>query len=280
MKKEKETICPVCLNAILLNFNPGDYSKCKTCKVVFQNPIPTETELTKLYENYYHVANKNANVGYENYEENRSPLIFERNYIPWIKKYAKNKCGRILDFGCGTGNLVIALKNNGYVNTEGCEFASDAFQPLQEKNISCFECKELKNKDKKYSAITMVDVIEHLREPKKDLANIYDSLELGGIIFIETINIDDFFVQHFHKERWIGIAPAHTFLWGVTSLKKILEQNNFKILEIKTYRISGSFIKRMTILILSPFLKNIREKHKNSLYQLTFGDGIRIVAQK
>ena len=186
----------------------------------------------------------------------------------------------ILDFGCGTGNLILALKNFGFINTEGCEFAADAFIPLKEKKIICYECKKLRNDIKKYSYISLIDVVEHLREPKEDFKAISESLEQGGIIFIETINIDDFFVRYFHKENWIGIAPAHIFLFGITSLKNILREHGFTVLEVKTYKLSGSFIKWIILRFLSLFLKSIRDKYKQPSFQFTFGDGVRIIAKK
>lgn len=280
MLKEKQTSCPICQSRNLDIFNSSNYGECKSCGIVFQNPMPSEQELVGLYENYFKIVDSKANVGYENYEENRSPNVFGKYYLPWIEKYAKEKSGRFLDFGCGTGNLVLALKNTGYTNVEGCEFANDAFNPLQNKNIVCYECKTLGDKSKKYKYISMIDVIEHLREPNKDLGAISESLEPNGLLFIETINIDDFFVRNFYKEKWIGIAPAHTFLWGISSLKKLLELHNFIILDTQTYKISGSLVKRMIIIVVSLFMKKIRNKYKNSIYQLSFGDGVRIVAQK
>ena len=282
MKPEKQIICPICQNSKLYIFNLPNYSECGTCRMVFQNPMPSELELANLYKNYYQFAktNPNAEYGYDNYEENRSPAIFEKHYLPWIKKYATDKTGKFLDFGCATGNLILALRNAGYANMEGCEFAADAFLPLQEKNIACYECKGLRDKSKKYKYVSLMDVIEHLREPEKDLKAISESLEEGGILFIETVNIDDFFVRYFHKEKWKGIASVHTFLFGITSLKEMLKQNGFVILEIKTYKMSGSFIKWVIIRFLSLFVKSIRNRYKNPSFQFTFGDGVRMVAQK
>lgn len=280
MNEAKKTLCPICSSSLLVGFNPSNYSKCTGCSIVFQNPVPSEGNLSKLYENYYHIVDPGKNLGYENYEENRSPAVFEKHYLPWIKKYAKDLSGRFLDFGCGTGNLIMAIKNAGYTSSEGCEFAPDAFKPLEKKHIACYECKGLRDNSRKYNYITLIDVVEHLREPKEDFRAISESLNQGGIIFIETINIDDFFVKYFHKENWIGIAPAHTFLFGITSLKNILLENGFVILELKTYKLSGSFFKWVVIRLLSLFLKKIRDKYKNPSFQFTFGDGVRIVAQK
>lgn len=272
--------CPLCASTELSIFNPVNYTECKNCKIVFQNPMPNDEELTKLYQNYYAYIDKEANIGYKDYEENRSPEIFTKNYVSWIEKFLKDKSGTLLDFGCGTGNFNLALRGAGYKLSEGCEFAPDAFEPLQKKGVACFECKNLASRDKKYSAITMIDVIEHLREPKKDLKAIHVALAENGLLFIETINIDDFFVKIFHKEKWIGIAPGHTYLWGENSLRNALTKNGFKILETRKYKISGSFVKWMIVGFLSLFSKKFEKKYKEILFQFSLGDGVRVTAQK
>lgn len=177
------------------------YVKCGNCGLIFQDPMPDKNQLELVYKNYYQCGEgaSEKNFGYQDYEKERSPEIFQKNYLPWIKKYAFGR-NTFLDFGCGSGNFIKALQSEGF-KAEGVEFSREAFQLLSKKNIPFYHYDDIDKINKKYHCISMIDVPEHLFDPLGDLKKINSLTEQEGLVFIETVNSDDFFVKYFHKDK-------------------------------------------------------------------------------
>ena len=82
----------------------GKYSiiKCKTCKFIHINPIPTNKELSLLYANDYYQKTK------PNYIQGNEKDIQYLNYtfdekLDTIEKSLSSKSRRVLDIGSGPG---------------------------------------------------------------------------------------------------------------------------------------------------------------------------------
>jgi len=277
------------------------YAKCNNCGLIFQCPMFSHKELIKIYKNFFNFRGqlRGKEDGYNNYEEERSQDVFRKYYLGWLNKYITDK-GSFLDFGCATGNLVELMIDEGH-KAEGCEFSEEAISALLKKKIPFWRCKDINKINKKYKYISMIDVIEHLEDPSEDLKKINLLLEDNGILFIETVNSDDFFAKHVYKGDWQGISPTHLYLWGRKTLARLLRKSGFRIIKIETGKMSGSLISRITLTLLcwliraalifvnkkevfSDYwvkkLKNFVEDYKYSRYQFSFGDGLRVVALK
>jgi len=277
------------------------YTKCNKCGLIFQCPMFTQEELSEIYKNYFIFKRESQGLeyGYRNYEHERSVNNFKKHYLSWLNKYITEK-DSFLDFGCGTGNLIKLMREQGH-KAEGCEFSEEAIAILVKKQIPFWQYKDIDKIKKKYRYISIIDVIEHLESPSEDLKKIASLLEDNGLLFIETVNSDDFFVKYIYKNNWQGIGPPHLYLWGEKTLTKLLKKFGFKIIEIKKYKMSGSLISRIIQNLLyypinialifikkketflgykTEKLKHFIGNHKKSHYQFSFGDGIRIVAQK
>ncbi|HOX27550.1 MAG TPA: class I SAM-dependent methyltransferase, partial [bacterium] len=102
--------------------------------------------------------------------------------------------GSILDFGCGTGNLISKLSTLGDVT--GCDKSNEALEFCKKKGFR--NIRHIKNDDLsemgKYDLITLLDVIEHVDDDVSLLKKLADHLEPGGKIIIT--------------------APAYMFFWS------------------------------------------------------------------
>ena len=272
------------------------YAKCNNCGLIFQYPMMNQEELERIYDSYFSFRGQLCckEYGYQNYETERSINCFRKKYyLDWLNKHIADK-GAFLDFGCGTGNLVKLVMDEGHI-AEGCEFSSEAISILSEKGIPFYRYEDINKTDKKYKYISMIDVIEHLRDPSGILKTINLLLEDNGLLFIETVNSDDFFAKYIYKNNWQGISPVHLYLFGENTLIKLLEKSCFKVMSMKRYKMSGSWtiqsLKHVTKRLILLFCKkdkfmnhNLNQWRKDikrgNSFQFSFGDGIRIVAKK
>ena len=159
-------------------------------------------EIVKLGEDSQNALNNEWNVEYENdsTEYYRKNTTYLYNLIWWHSNYGqvnervrilrylkKNNILEILDFGSGIGSTAILFGMNGFKVS-----IADIAEPLMEFLDFRMKKRNLKytsynlNYDQlpanKFDAVTAIDVLEHVNDPKNTLQNIRDSLKPGGLI--------------------------------------------------------------------------------------------------
>ena len=114
--------CPVCKET---NFTPflecKDYTVscetftivwCNSCEFKFTNPRPEAKHLGKYYESDNYVSHSKSNKGFIN------SLYHIAKYYSLLKKIqlinSLSKKGKILDYGCGTGDFLNTCKVSGW----------------------------------------------------------------------------------------------------------------------------------------------------------------------
>lgn len=102
--------------------------------------------------------------------------------------------GAVLEVGCGTGNTGARLKTEGRASSvTGIEIvevaANQAHNVLDQVLIGNVEAMKLPFKDNQFQAILFGDVLEHLIDPWKALANITKYLSPDGLVVASIPNI-------------------------------------------------------------------------------------------
>jgi SAM-dependent methyltransferase len=108
---------------------------------------------------------------------NPATLIGARNQLTVLTRQGVKKSDRILDYGCGGGAFVQALKEMGYKNTVGYDPYVPAYA---DPGIL----------EDGYDAIATWDVIEHLEEPRHFIGSLVRLLRPGGVLVIGTPNAE------------------------------------------------------------------------------------------
>lgn len=122
--------------------------------------------------------------------------IYSRFIFDYLDKAHDKKGKQVLDFGCGTGELSIALSSIGY-QVHGIDYSelsiNYANNKKKEKNFDnnpVFECVDFFSLTQKYDYIIFGDVVEHVS--MSELNNIIKKaitlLHQRGIIIINTPN--------------------------------------------------------------------------------------------
>lgn len=127
----------------------------------------------EIYDSYF--SKRNVNVGF--YDEYILP-----KYL--MKRLPANKSAAILDIGCGFGQLISALKKEGFTDVEGVEISKEAIDECKKRHIKVTGIANIgdfcRNASKKYDFIIMSHVLEHIEKSyiietlnfiKRDLMN-------------------------------------------------------------------------------------------------------------
>ncbi|MCR8635976.1 methyltransferase domain-containing protein [Paenibacillus radicis (ex Xue et al. 2023)] len=178
--------------------------------------------------------NKNISIDYFLFEQKfrgtRSAIIErQRFYLPFFIEKKK-----ILDIGCGRGEFIELLGENGKKVT-GIDLNQDMVDYCNERGFDVHlenALDYLKNIEKNtLDAIFMAQVIEHLsnQDSLELLDSIYRVLEPGGFVVIETINVQSVFAMN----NWFYLDPTHIKPVHPIALKFILQGIGFNKVEIK-----------------------------------------------
>lgn len=154
---------------------------------------------------------------------------------------------RLLDVGCSSGALLLSAKKEG-IEAEGVEPAIRAAEAARAAGLTVFAgtLHDARYPAGRFHAVTMMEVIEHLRRPVDVIKEIWNILVPGGILVIGTGNADSWTVSimrerwdYFHMERYGG----HISFFTPRSLERLAGQCGFRIerLETKRVRFAESF---------------------------------------
>jgi 2-polyprenyl-3-methyl-5-hydroxy-6-metoxy-1,4-benzoquinol methylase len=144
---------------------------------------------------------------------------------------------RVLDFGCGNGELATAIAERG-VDVTAFDFTPNSYnqQSLRIK---------MNNKVPRFTsnpedlggffdAIFMLQVIEHLYDPIETLKNLRDRLKPNGLIIIETPTKDGWDSNMPPQEMWGGWhAPRHLHIWNPERLRTLSMSLDLEVVEFK-----------------------------------------------
>lgn len=203
------------------------YVRCNDCEHFYLNPRPAIDQLSLMYP---------ANYGtFSNRFQGRANILARIKTLV-NRKRLKNVLavlptgGRILDVGCGNGELLIALREaRPDLELFGLDwhFPSTTRQALESKGIqlieSALETAELPPVP--FDLIILLQLIEHLWEPEKSLSQLIAALSDGGRLLIETPNTDGWDRKLFSEGAWGGYYfPRHLNLYNFERLGSLLRK--------------------------------------------------------
>ena len=161
--------------------------KCKSCDLIYTNPRAKDAE-----QNYFGDATTFFN---------EARLIFtgkkvnhrDRNYEYEIKKIKEiKKSGKLLDIGTNMGFFLRKAREFGF-DTEGVEPSPSLSKIATEQWGLKIHTAFLEDADlppSTYDIITLIDVFEHVTNPKELLSTCHTLLKDDGIIAIKVPNGD------------------------------------------------------------------------------------------
>lgn len=146
---------------------------------------------------------------------------------------------RLLDIGCSSGALLRIAKDLGFSRAEGVEPAPLAAQSANEAGlkVTCGLLHEAKFPNASFDALTLFEVIEHLKDPAALLQECRRILRPGGMMLIGTGNGTSWTACAM-KGRWeyfdIAGHGGHISFFNPASMKILAERCGLQVVRIKT----------------------------------------------
>lgn len=265
---EKLSECPVCSASNLRNHmvvKDHSVSKesfnimvCDNCNFHFTNPRPSEDEIGKYYDSEEYISHT---------DQANSPinLIYKiaRQYALRSKKklinsVAKDKKGRILDYGCGTGYFLETMKSDDW-KTYGIEPNDKARAIATQKVKVKRSIDELDLKNKKFDIITLWHVLEHIHDLNSTIKSLKTILKEKGKIIIAVPNIESYEESIFGEEWAAYDVPRHLYHFSQETMKTLMLKHGLKIKKTYPMKLDAYYIS-----LLSNKYKFAKNKFINS----------------
>jgi 2-polyprenyl-3-methyl-5-hydroxy-6-metoxy-1,4-benzoquinol methylase len=227
-----------------VNWYPDDIAcsqsvvRCGSCGLMYTNPRPDRTLITRLYQKYYVSGTDSGDVASTKTFIRRHPLLrrlwhaYCGQYLGYVLKRAK---GRVLDIGCGRGGLLEELSDNG-CESYGVELNPDSVEICRKKglNVKVGSIDDLDFEEGFFDTVILWHVIEHVPFPMKALEKIKKILKPGGSVFLFLPNASSYFAALFGIS-WVNWhIPFHFYHFTPDTFRRVARKSEFDIVRLKT----------------------------------------------
>ena len=220
-------------NGSIRDFPEYGVEECSDCQLVTH-----ERDLREFID-YQSGSMHNWAAGYGGTLETPKEDISRR--VEAIRTLSQShKVKRILDFGSGNGEMISALSE--YFSVEGLE-------PEEQTRVKCISdgkkvsasIDELTKSSAKFDLVVLFHVVEHFYNPKIEFAGIYELLNPGGLLILETPNAEDALLTEYQNEAFSNFTywSHHPMPHSSVSLSNLITTAGFSSIDAKTVQRYG-----------------------------------------
>jgi SAM-dependent methyltransferase len=202
-------------------------ARCRDCDLIYLNPRPYVWDLSRYYpESYSPFKRSSLGTSARAWLHQRS--VRELQHLLRSPR-------RIVDLGCGTGELLQQVRRAGNVNVEGVEPSTPATQVARYERgliVHNYTLEQVGYPDESVDTVLLSHVLEHLPSPKKTLQEIDRILRPGGAVVIWVPNARSLPARALGR-YWMGWdVPRHLYDFTSGSLHKLIATTSLQPGEI------------------------------------------------
>ena len=157
----------------------------------------------------------------------------------WLQAQIEQKKPKsLIDLGCADGYVPLTLATRG-IKATGVNLYQPSIDVARERakknKLDCeFICDDLFNIKGKYDAVVLMEVLEHLPDPKKAINHCMSLLNKGGSFYLSTPSPEHVGIEQHKNEvghkAWDedGTPSGHLKLYTETELREFLKGYNIK----------------------------------------------------
>ena len=241
--------CPICSSPNIVGdsmdlqrFGPHiSRSKCKSCGLIFANPMADADDLNRYYNGYYE-KDIYQTTDYKNHIKGEILKIkgLQKNDIPKIAPHFSiyQHVGKFLDVGCGLGMGLAYAHQLGF-ELYATEFDQGAIEFVEKEfpvKVHKGELSTANFPDDYFDFIHMSHVIEHVLDPKAYIQEMKRILKPGGTLAIGTPDMSSLlyksykWLNHFQlKVPRIIDGLEHTYIFPKPLLASLVKEQGLNV---------------------------------------------------
>jgi len=241
MERHVVATCPVCRNDRFhapIDKRGLPIQACAHCGLTVQNPQPTDSELAGIYGPSYFIGSDNASLAAQFDLVKRGTARVQLDKVGrYIERSGRSPQGlRLIEFGCGHGNLLLEARSRGY-EVHGLEFSADAAsvanRKLGQEVVQVGGLPESGLVGPSYDVCILADVIEHVRDPRDFLRGITRILTDRAVIYIATPSIDSWSARALGR-YWMEYKREHLFYFDRRTIRQLLADLQFGDIQVSS----------------------------------------------
>lgn len=220
--------------SIFIDVN-GEYGlmKCERCGLVFRNYFTrpeTERKLQSLW-----IDSSNRFRRWRS-DKNSGSYRLKKIIDEFSREFLSSQRLKLVDLGIGEGDfLELFIADYDTYGFEKFPIKSVDYGSIVNSGIIFGDLEDEKSIPyaEEFHLVTALDIFEHLRFPEIAIKNIRSMLVDGGLLFIETGNIDCFAARATGLHRWWYVAILeHKIFWSPHTISAALESAGFRVIKV------------------------------------------------
>ncbi|AOW22086.1 methyltransferase [Urechidicola croceus] len=211
--------------------------------LLITSPKPKNEDLGKYYESENYISHTDSKKS-----------LFDRVY-QFVKSYTiskkvklinslvedSNKSKKLLDIGCGTGDFLVASKNNGW-EVYGVEPSEKAKKIAEVKLSSNISSKISELTIEKYDVITMWHVLEHVPNLIEYISQLKQLLKPNGTLIVAVPNYKCYDANYYGKFWAAFDVPRHLWHFSKKSIQDLFEKENMKVVKTLPMKFDSYYV--------------------------------------
>jgi SAM-dependent methyltransferase len=201
--------------------------RCSACSLVWLRNAPLPQEMHHHYTDAYHrLISAAGETSPHRWQDHTKTLIQHK------------QSGAVLDLGCSSGAFLEFLKGESW-KLAGIEMSGDCARRAEARtgaDVFVGDILDAPFPAESFDVITCFDVLEHLYEPLRVIAKVYEWLKPGGVFYVQVPNVDAAEARVFGT-YWHGLElPRHLFHYSPASLRHLAKSTGLREVSLVTKR--------------------------------------------
>ena len=224
---------------------PYEVRRCERCGLGWVSPRFDQERLAEIYKSdRYWRSPSPKTQGYTDYRADAELYLDTfRNRLRFVLGDGP-RAGRALDVGCAAGFCMAAMRELGF-ETHGLEISETIASHARERfgfdTVHIGPLEQAPYPDEHFDLITMWDVVEHVADPIALLNRARELLAPGGLLVIETQDIDSRFARALGPKWHHYKHEEHIYHFNPSTVETLLGQAGFRVDRL-SHRYGGKYV--------------------------------------
>ena len=209
--------------------------RCRGCGLAYVDPRPTPAEMAAYYPDDYHTARDGGGVALRLEDAWRRRQFGE--VVGWLAGLRPAR-GRLLDVGCGSGELLEALRADEW-RVSGVEPSARSAAIARSRRALDVQAATFDQADlagQTFDAIVFAAALEHFHDPLAALARARELLAPGGLVAVLFLPRRDAPQARLFGSRWIGLdLPRHLYHFEPGTFAETARRAGLRIAAVEPY---------------------------------------------